>query len=443
MDDLSLHILIFSVILACAQSYNLLRNPSKEEVKCEDYEGKPTKELVWTKFENHANLPEGNKDIKPEFHLCQRGPDLRHIVVLIHGFNSKKSAWAAAMADTIFEGDHRQGLGILTVDWKHGAGTRGWWDFDIISAYNRAVANTRYIGLATERFIRGLGEGVTVHCIGHSLGAHACSFLANQVEQEQGRKIWRVTGLDPAGPSFTTEPVSQDAQATYQPLKSMPTDQRLDASDAEIVDVIHTDGEQWGTMVPLGHVDFYVGKSYETLGKDQANCGGVDMCDHSKSTRLFQASLIPTQEFQDIMKCQVTSDLTLSKCEQIEDKPEFGYFYEKGLESGVFGVLEQEQETKEEEEDDWWGEISTDLEKTTSMVDQELPLYETATSSITSENEDTVHQEGISFTNVIIISISVAIFCFVIVSSLTWFYMCCCKPKDVTVPDASIDALLP
>ncbi|XP_008479096.1 lipase member H-like [Diaphorina citri] len=53
-------------------------------------------------------------------------------------------------------------------------------------------------------------------------------------------------GLDPAGPLFE----SQDPRS------------RLDSSDAQFVDVIHSNGENLilgglGSWQPLGHVDFY------------------------------------------------------------------------------------------------------------------------------------------------------------------------------------------
>lgn len=48
-------------------------------------------------------------------------------------------------------------------------------------------------------------------------------------------------GLDPAKPLFT----------------NLPLNLRLDSTDAEFVDVIHTDAGIFGFPVSIGHADFY------------------------------------------------------------------------------------------------------------------------------------------------------------------------------------------
>lgn len=60
-----------------------------------------------------------------------------------------------------------------------------------------------------------------VHLIGHSLGAHTAGYAGERIEG-----LGRITGLDPAEPYF----------------QGMPSHSRLDPSDAQLVDVIHTDG---------------------------------------------------------------------------------------------------------------------------------------------------------------------------------------------------------
>ncbi|KDR07328.1 pancreatic lipase-related protein 3-like [Zootermopsis nevadensis] len=89
-----------------------------------------------------------------------------------------------------------------------------------------------------------------IHCIGLSLGAHVCAYVAKGIPG-----IGRITGLDPAGPLFT-------GQAS---------EVRLVSGDANFTDVIHTNGNPlWGlgTSDEDGDVNFWVNG-----GWDQPNCG--------------------------------------------------------------------------------------------------------------------------------------------------------------------------
>ncbi|XP_048003434.1 uncharacterized protein LOC125239791 isoform X1 [Leguminivora glycinivorella] len=108
--------------------------------------------------------------------------------------------------------------------------------------YFTAADNTWYIGRFAAKFIdylvsRGLDLAKT-HLVGHSLGAQAAGVAGAFLTT--GR-VSRITGLDPAGPLFC----------------KLPLEQRLDPSDAEFVDVIHTDAGIFGFPVSLGHADFY------------------------------------------------------------------------------------------------------------------------------------------------------------------------------------------
>ncbi|KAI4455784.1 lipase [Holotrichia oblita] len=108
--------------------------------------------------------------------------------------------------------------------------------------YLTAARNTRVVGEYSAKFIDYLvSKGLhlpSLHLIGLSLGAQMAGVTGQNVKS--GR-ISRITGLDPAGPLFTKWP------------KSL----KLDRSDAEFVDVIHTDAGIFGYPRSIGHVDFW------------------------------------------------------------------------------------------------------------------------------------------------------------------------------------------
>lgn len=72
-----------------------------------------------------------------------------------------------------------------------------------------------------------------------SVGAHITNFMAVALRPY---KLPRITGLDPAFPGFIT-PVLDD---------------KLDKTDAEFVDVYHTNAFMQGKVEESGHVDFYI-----------------------------------------------------------------------------------------------------------------------------------------------------------------------------------------
>jgi hypothetical protein len=62
-------------------------------------------------------------------------------------------------------------------------------------------------------------SAVRFHIIGHSLGAHTAGYAGERIPN-----LGRITGLDPAGPYF----------------ENTPTRVRLDETDANFVEAIHT-----------------------------------------------------------------------------------------------------------------------------------------------------------------------------------------------------------
>ncbi|NXN71905.1 LIPR3 protein, partial [Himantopus himantopus] len=129
-----------------------------------------------------------------------------------------------------------ENINCIAVDWEEGAkGT-----------YISAVNNIRVIGAEVAYFLETLQKLFRyclckIHLIGHSLGAHTAG--------EAGRRIQgirRITGLDPAAPYF----------------EGTPPEVRLDPSDANFVDIIHSNAAHFpaiglGMYNTTGHLDFY------------------------------------------------------------------------------------------------------------------------------------------------------------------------------------------
>lgn len=71
-------------------------------------------------------------------------------------------------------------VNVFIVDWGDGAMNKD---------YLTAVFNMRITAQSLANFIKFSGlDALNVHCIGHSLGAHACGFAG------KAKKIGRITG---------------------------------------------------------------------------------------------------------------------------------------------------------------------------------------------------------------------------------------------------------
>lgn len=127
-----------------------------------------------------------------------------------------------------------------------------------------------------------------VHLIGHSLGAQICGYAGERLD-----KVGRITGLDPAGPYF----------------EWLPSWVRLDKTDAEFVDVIHTNALTLipylglGVEQPAGHIDFYPNGGKKQPKCDQQKYTSIIIdgfpeglrrfveCDHQRAADFFTASI--------------------------------------------------------------------------------------------------------------------------------------------------------
>ncbi|TEA41710.1 hypothetical protein DBR06_SOUSAS1510116, partial [Sousa chinensis] len=282
----------------------------------------------------------------------------RKTVFIIHGFIDKgEESWLHNICKNLFK---VESVNCICVDWKSGSRT----------GYTQASQNIRIVGAEVAYFVdvlevttsglykspctllSGFSSRIIavcmitgkkfsfqqssfeyspskVHVIGHSLGAHAAG--------ESGRRtngtIGRITGLDPAEPCF----------------EGTPELVRLDPSDAQFVDVIHTDAAPiipnlgFGMSQVVGHLDFFPNGGKEMPGcKKNALSQIVDIdgiwegtrnfaaCNHLRSYKYYADSILNPDGFAGF-PCASYSVFSANKCFPCpsEGCPQMGHYADR------------------------------------------------------------------------------------------------------------------
>ncbi|XP_071444045.1 pancreatic triacylglycerol lipase-like [Hetaerina americana] len=221
------------------------------------------------RFSHFRYIPDPPSRIRTRFLLCSRevpecddGSSLQLMPdrplpnlelptkIVVHGYSGRWDYPRVTKAKDAFL--KKDDCNVVLVDWQVAA--RG-------PTYLRAVANAELVGRQVAHLLADMvtlgASPRDMHIIGFSLGAQIAGF-AGEGLKERGVKLGRITGLDPA--SFLFERTNLD------------TARKLDSGDAELVDVIHTDGsllwtDGFGSLAPLGHVDFF-----PNGGQNQPGC---------------------------------------------------------------------------------------------------------------------------------------------------------------------------
>lgn len=164
------------------------------------------------------------------------------VTIMVHGFKENASTTLIIAMGSAYA--KYKDVNFLTVDWS---------DYTINYPYLRAVEVVPEVGDLVGNFIYNISTSVTIsifqniHLIGYSLGAHVAGFAGKYIYKLTTMRIDRVTGLDVARPLFTF------------PIRRL-CKNRLCKTDAEFVDVIHTNILGFGATFPIGQADFYVNK---------------------------------------------------------------------------------------------------------------------------------------------------------------------------------------
>uniref|UniRef100_A0A8D8C9D9 Pancreatic lipase-related protein 2 n=1 Tax=Culex pipiens TaxID=7175 RepID=A0A8D8C9D9_CULPI len=182
--------------------------------------------------------------------------------VIIHGYNA--DMFLAPLINMKGEYLSRGSYNLFYVDWSLlGPGP----------CYPSAVHNTKHVGTCIAQLVERMLDSGTddIHLIGFSLGAQVTNYVSVKLRPFQLR---RISGLDPAMPLFITAPA----------------DDKLDPSDANFVDVIHTNALVQGKIERCGHVDFYMNG-----GIIQPGCWGGGQnpmaCSHHRAPDYFAESI--------------------------------------------------------------------------------------------------------------------------------------------------------
>ncbi|KAJ7394433.1 hypothetical protein OS493_000242 [Desmophyllum pertusum] len=203
----------------------------------------------------------------------------RRTIFVIHGWLESKYTWALRMKNALLD---REDCNVILVDWSKGSQI----------PYDQAAGNTRLVGAQVAELIRFLISSSSgspdlterFYIVGFSLGAQTAGY-AGAYLKGLGMILGRITGLDPAGPGFIGNVVTNEF--------------RLDPGDAAYVDVVHTDAGGIGTDEMVGHTAFF-----PNGGHDQPGCLHKvaiiklldllklrDICDHLRAPEFYIASV--------------------------------------------------------------------------------------------------------------------------------------------------------
>lgn len=257
--------------------------------------------------------------------------------VMIHGFGSScQRIWAKEMRTALISvGD----VNVICVDWENGAN---------LPNYVRAAVNARLVGRQVSLLVTAINgmlgsKNADFHLIGFSLGAHVAGFAGSEL-----RNVSRITGLDPAGPLFEN----------YDPRV------RLDSTDADLVDVIHSNGEKiymggLGAWAPMGDIDFYPNGGRMQKGCTNLFVGAVSdmiwssaeengrsLCNHRRAYKLFTDSVVPGCHFP-AFACESYEKLLEGDCFPCVDAEQcsnMGFYADKSPGRGIMYLATREEE---------------------------------------------------------------------------------------------------
>jgi len=249
-------------------------------------------DVDYTLYTRRANPFRFKIDVNPQ-DLLDNGFDIsKSTKIITHGWVQDGDEYCKPFIDAYIGILNGSDYNVICLDWDKLA---------TIGVYLDAAINSNTVGdfvgekLVADIFIATFGQlHSQIHAIGHSLGSHLVGHIGRSVHEVTGKKIARVTGLDPAKPYFDL--VSEE--------------RRMLPTDAEFVDVIHTNsGDLLHGAVslpePVGQVDFYPNGGSHQAGCTEIciggfSCIGFDLidfilgggaCSHKRAHKVYVESI--------------------------------------------------------------------------------------------------------------------------------------------------------
>ncbi|NXL49386.1 LIPL lipase, partial [Podilymbus podiceps] len=226
--------------------------------------------------------------------------------VVIHGWTvtGMYESWVPKLVDALYK--REPDSNVIVVDWL----IRAQQHYPVSAAYTKLVGKdvAMLIDWMEEEFNYPLNN---VHLLGYSLGAHAAGIAGSLTK----KKVNRITGLDPAGPTF------EYADALT----------RLSPDDADFVDVLHTytrgsPDRSIGIQKPVGHIDIYpngggfqpgcnLGEALRLIAeKGFADVDQLVKCSHERSIHLFIDSLLYEEKPSMAYRCNTKEAFEKGLC---------------------------------------------------------------------------------------------------------------------------------
>lgn len=239
---------------------------------------------------------------------CNFNPETQTFIV-IHGWTvtGMFESWVPKLVSALY--DRVPTANVIVVDWLSRANQH----------YPTSAAYTKLVGRDVAKFVTWIQNELQlpwdrVHLLGYSLGAHVAGIAGDLTNH----KISRITGLDPAGPTFE----HADEQST------------LSRGDAQFVDVLHTNtrgspDRSIGIQRPVGHIDIYPNGGTFQPGCDiQNTLRGIALegikglqnmdqlvkCSHERSIHLFIDSLLNIEQQSVAFRCNSKDTFNKGMC---------------------------------------------------------------------------------------------------------------------------------